>query len=214
MEKLKGIIEQYGRWKDYEFYIEHIEGFAQTDFSIAIESAKALLEAIGKEICKHYGVDLGKKPSVNSVIKKALSALGYSGKHPITQISSSLATIGQSIGDIRNDVGAISHGRTSEELRARNEKVDNLTKTFLIDSTEIVASFLISNFEKDNPRVPLREEKVKLIFSACEEFNNLWDETYGEFVMGEYTYPASEVLFHLDYPVYEEEYKTFEAVEE
>lgn len=52
MNKLKEKISQYGKWHPLETYISRIEVHLDDDFSISIENAKALLESIGKEICK------------------------------------------------------------------------------------------------------------------------------------------------------------------
>jgi len=40
------------------------------------------------------------------------------------------------------------------------------------------------------------------------------DETYGEFSIGALSYPASEILFHVDNQAYESEYKEFTREQE
>jgi hypothetical protein len=119
MERLKKVIEQYGRWAELATYIDRIEAHLSTDFSHAMENAKALLETIGKEICTTKGVDLGKSPSTNVVMKKAFNSIGYSNSSLVTQISTSLATIGQQIGNLRNETGTTSHGKSLKELREK-----------------------------------------------------------------------------------------------
>jgi len=39
------------------------------------------------------------------------------------------------------------------------------------------------------------------------------DDSFGEFVMGDYSYPASEILFNVDKQAYVNEYKDFTEVE-
>lgn len=208
MDKLKTIIDEYGRWKALSVYTERIEGYLESDFSHALENAKALLEAIAKEICTSKGIPFEDSASVNSLLKKAFSAMGYSGDEMVTQISSALATIGQRMGTLRNEIGPTSHGRTLAELDARNEKIDDFTKEFLIDSTTIIACFLIRAFEGKNPR-SIRLESEKIDYSNEDQFNCFWDELYGEFEMGEYTYTASEILYNADYSAYLTERKAF-----
>ena len=208
MEKLKNVIGQYDRWAELKLYTDRIEAFLDSDFSQALENVKALLESIGKEICASKGITLDSSSSINAVLKKAFSAIGYSADSMVTQISSSLATIGQQVGQLRNEIGPTSHGRSLEELRERNNKVDELTREFLIDSTVIVACFLIRTFENENPRNKLPVD-AKTLYEESEDFNESWDETYGEFAMGDYSFPASEILYNVDYPAYVTEQKAF-----
>jgi len=152
MDRLKKVIEQYGRWAILSDFTERIEASMNTDFSICIENAKALLESIGKEICHCNKVILGKDPNFHEVLKNAFVALGYSKSSLVNQISGSMANIAKQIGELRNQIGATSHGRPLEELKERNNRVDELTRDFLIDSTVIIACFLIRAFENENPR--------------------------------------------------------------
>ena len=210
MDKLKKVIEQYGRWSALTIYTGRIDTYLDSDFSIALENAKALLETIGKEICNSKNVDLDDTASVNAVLKKSFIAIGYSSDNLVTQISSALATIGQKMGDLRNEVGVTAHGKTLEALKERNDKVDGMTREFLIDATVIVACFLIRSFENENPRT-ISQEEVRMLYTSDEEFNDFWDETYGEFEMGTYSYPASEILYNVDYNAYITEQKAFKA---
>lgn len=213
MEKLKKVIEQYGRWSELSLYTARIESSLTADFSHALENVKALLETIGKEICSQKGLALENTASFGSIIKKAFAVIGYSSNGYVAQISTSLVTIAQQIGELRNNIGSTSHGRSLDELRERNKSIDELTRNFLIDSTVIVACFLIRTFENENPRSAIAiEEKLQL--SEQEDFNNLWDDTYGDFEMGDYSYPASEILYNVDYSAYETEYKSFLETEE
>ena len=209
MERLKKIIEQYGRWSELTIYTDRIEAHASTDFSHAIENAKALLETVGKEICKSKGVEIDATASINKVLKKAFVAIGYTSSDLVAQISSALATIGQQMGDLRNDIGTTAHGKSLEDLEARNSKVDELTKEFLIDTTVIVASFLIRTFENENPRGKIQPSETELIYTDNAAFNDSWDDLYGEFEMGDYSFPASEILFNTDYKAYVTEHKAF-----
>ncbi len=216
MEKLKKVIEQYGRWSELTIYTERIEAHIESDFSHSLENAKALLETIGKEICMTKGYSLSQKSTINGVLKNAFSALGYSNSNLVSQISAALATIGQQVGELRNEIGLTAHGRSLNEIRERNDRVNILTKEFLIDAIEIVSCFLIRNFENEIPRIPVDKEQINKLEKA-EEFNEFWDEAFGEFQMGAYSYTASEILYNLDQQAYMSEYNTFvsdETIEE
>ena len=203
MDKLKKVIEEYGRWSELATYIQRIESHIEIDFSLSLENAKALLETIGKEICKTNEVDLGKKPNLNNVLKKSFSSLGYSNNNFVKHISRSLVDIGQQVGNLRNIIGTTSHGKTLEEIKQRNNKVDILTR-----------EFLIRNFEIKNNRSTHKPLMESLEYSEAEEFNDSWDDSFGEFTMGDYSYTASEILFNVDKQAYVTEYKTFNESKE
>ena len=217
MEKLRSTIEQYGRWKGLEIYVDRMEAHLESDFSHSLENAKALLESIGKEICSAKGLELPTAPSINAVLKKAFCAMGYSNENLVNQVSRSLANIGDEIGNLRNEISPTSHGKSLDELRGRNNKVDVLTREFLIDSTLVVAIFLIRAFEeRKDATVLVDDEAAKdglLKYDESENFNTVWDDAYGEFEMGYYSYTASEILFNVDYKAYETEYKAFNGAE-
>ena len=213
MNKLKTVIDEYGRWSDLDIYVDRIEAHIESDFSLSLENARALLETIGKQICATYEVELGKSPSINDVLKNSFSSLGYSNNNLVNQVSRSLANIGQRIGQLRNDIGVTSHGKTLEEVRQRNSKVDILTREFLIDAVELVSVFLIRNFEVKQDRTP-QEFVDTLGYLEAEKFNEFWDDSFGEFGMGDYSYYASEILFNVDKQAYVNEYKAFVEAEE
>jgi len=214
MDKLKKVIEQYGRWSALTTYTERIETYLDTDFSQALENSKAILEAIGKEICSAKGVALDCNASINAVMKKAFQALGYNTSDLVLQLSSALATIGQKMGDLRNEIGSTAHGRPLGELQGRNAGVDDLTREFLIDTTVIVSCFLIRTFENEAPRISLLSKEPVVSYEENESFNDFWDETYGDFEMGDYSYTASEILYHVDYPAYLTENKAYSESKE
>lgn len=217
MDKLRSTIEQYSRWKELTDYIDRIEGHLEVDFSISVENAKALLESIGKEICSAKEVELSTKASMNAILKQAFRALGYSNEGLVNQVSGALATIAGNLGKLRGDISPISHGRSLDDLRDRNNGVDMLTREFLIDSTLVVAVFLIRTFEERETTAILEADETteseRLNYNDEEDFNDSWDESYGEFEMGEYSYTASEILFYVDYKAYESECRVFKQSE-
>jgi len=111
------------------------------------------------------------------------------------------------LGNLRNEIGITAHGKSLDDLKARNNNIDDLTKEVLIDTTVIVELFLIKNFENENPR--LKNTEGRIAYNSCEEFNEFWDESFGEFSMGRYSYTASEILFNVDYQAYLAEHKSF-----
>ncbi len=213
MVKLKAVIRAYGRWEPLEDYISRIETYLHTDFGLAIENSKSILESISKEICHDKSVELGNSESISSLLKKACKAIGYDGGDLVTQLSTSIANIGHQMGNLRNEIGSTSHGRTMDQLKNRNSGIDELTKEFLVDTTELVSCFLIRNFENENPRKQQESLAESLDYDDSEAFNESWDDSFGEFVMGDYSYLASEILFNVDNQAYVNEYKAFTETE-
>jgi hypothetical protein len=217
MDRLRATIEKYGRWKTLELYIDRMEAHLESDFSLSVENSKALLESIGKEICDAKNVELNSAPSINAVLKKAFCALGYSNDYLVNKISSALATIGQEVGGLRNEISPTSHGKSLDDLIERNNKIDLLTREFLIDSTLVIAVFLIRAFEERKEITSLSAfeatEEELLKYDGSESFNEFWDDSFGEFEMGDYSYLASEILYNVDYKAYESEYKAFMEAE-
>ena len=214
MEKLRTLIEQHSRWQPLEDIINRIEAYLHEDFSMSLGNSKSLLESIAKEICLRQNLEIGNTESIGGLLKMAFLALGYRNESLVNQISGALANIAQQMGSLRNDIDIQAHGKTLDEIRERNNRVDDLAKEFLIDSTELVACFLIQNFEKDNMPAIRVNSGDELIYLECEEFNEYWDEMFGEFNMGDCSYPSSEILFNVDYQAYTMEYRAHGTVEE
>lgn len=179
------------------------------DFSLSLGNAKELLETIGKEICHCLGKPLSTPSSINGIIKNAFSALGYTNTNLVNRISSALATIAQQVGELRNEITGSGHGGTLEELRERNNKVDTLTRELLIDSVEVVCCMLIKAFEIKK-KVITNIEDIPPSFEEAQDFNDFWDDLFGTFEMGEYSYSASEILFHVDKITYMIEYRGYQ----
>ena len=214
MQKLRDTLELYSRWSALEPYVDRMQAHMESDFSLSVENAKALLESIGKEVCKAKGAELGNNPSINALLKRAFMAMEYPADGLVAQVSGALATIGQQIGELRNQISPTSHGKPLEELKARNSKVDLMTREFLIDTTVTVAVFLIRAFEERQLLAPsLQVEPAPAAppdYEAHQDFNDYWDGVFGDFAMGAYVYCASEVLFKMDSRAYLAECEEFD----
>lgn len=214
MDKLKAVIVEFPDWDGLKIFIERIESHIEIDFSHSLENAKALMEAIGKEVCTKNGVVLNETSTINGVMKQCFTSLGYTNVSMVQQISRSLATIGQQVGNLRNEIGLTSHGKSLEEIKQRNNKVDVLTREFLIDTVETVCVFIIRNYESKKEKKATELLEDTLDYWEAEEFNEFWDDSFGEFSMGDYSYPASEILFNVDKQAYVNEYQAFSETEE
>lgn len=218
MQRVRNTLALYSRWRELGAYVDRMEAHLESDFSLVIENAKALLESIGKEVCKSRGAELGANPSINAVLKRAFTSMDYPAEGLVAQVSGALATIGQQIGELRNQISPTSHGKPLDELKERNSKVDLMTREFLIDSTVAVAVFLIRAFEERQELRPLSptepEPPEPLDYESHQDFNEYWDGAFGEFAMGAYLYSASEVLFKMEPKSYLAECREFESMQQ
>lgn len=211
MERLRLTLERFSRWKPYIEYVERIEGYQHTDFSLCVENSKALLEGVAKEICIQRKQPLAGAESVSRLLSLSFGSLGYAPTDTIRQIGTAIANIGQQMGNLRNEIGTTSHGKTLEEMESRRNSINTLTDGFLIASTELVCCFLIESFETDNPLASAVESEIT--YDDNPEFNEHLDELYGEFRMTEdYVYPASQILFNLDFLAYQSELNAFKSL--
>lgn len=67
----------------------------------------------------------------------------------------------------------------------------------------------------ENEKSPLATVLLEepLTYNESSDFNDFWDESFGEFGMRDYSYTASEILFNVDYKAYETECKAFTEAE-
>ena len=157
MNKLKNVIQEYPDWSDLNIYINRIESHIEIDFSHSLENAKALLETIGKEICKKNGVELINTSSINGVLKNCFLSLGFSNASMVQQISGSLATIGQQVGNLRNEIGLTSHGKSLEEIT-------DLFQHILVEKD------IVEDWDKVKKVVGLVRERANFV-------NEIWDQS-------------------------------------
>lgn len=212
MNRTKATLERYPRWQALNVYVERIELTINSEFSVCVGNGKSLLEAIGKEICDYQALSLGKTNSVQGVIKQALKALGLSGSHYFTQISTSLANIGENVGNLRNEIDINAHGKTLAELELQAKRTEDFTAEFLVGSIDLVAVFLIETFERFRLEKELEAaEDTAPVYLDFEDFNADFDEQHGEVFFGDYSYQPSEILFHVDRQAYDSEHAVYSA---
>ena len=81
-----------------------------------------------------------------------------------------------------------------------------MTKDFLLGSIELVACLLINLSERE---IVGTESEPEFGYNDFDDFNQYWDDLYGEFEMGNYSYTASDILYNVDYEAYKAELDTF-----
>ncbi len=202
MQNLKLFIDNFGKWKVLEQYVQRIETYASSDTSIVIENCKALIESICKTILVEANDVNCENMNVNKLIKCTLKHLGVLNQN--VKIANSLTTIIQEIGELRNDFGFTAHGRDIAELE-KTSVFTKATSDFLINVTDNVACYILHVYHHEHPQrnIPRVEYKEN------EEFNAYFDELYERVRFSEYQYLPSEVLFGVDPTAYRTELENF-----
>lgn len=208
MEKLKIVIQNYGRWAGLEKSCTQIETFLDSSFPIAIEGSKALIESICKTILKEQRMEFSSSINTQQLMTETINVLAFTKySDQLKQFGRSFVNIIKNLAEIRNDIALISHGASVDELD--HPKIDQISTSFLLNSIETIACFLIEYYELEfTKRLEKRAERAP-DYDDFEEFNLHFDETYGDVTIAEYQYPSSEVLFNLDSTAYKTEYQKF-----
>jgi hypothetical protein len=78
-----------------------------------------------------------------------------------------------------------------------------------LPSLAVVALFATTECLSNSSVLNILPKWREITDLEAEDFNESWDDSFGEFVMGDYSYPASEILFNVDKQAYVNEYKSF-----
>jgi len=221
MDRLKEIVNNYSRWIDLSTHITRIEFQINGDLTSAIGSTKSLLESICKTILDHEQAGYDKNDNVNKLVKKTIQTLRIENPDKISLFGNSLVTSIQNLGELRNRIDESSHGKS---LLDKNKKFDSITASFLINSAETIACFLIEFYEIEHPRKTEKDEfsieelkniydyKSKDPYDDIKDFHVYLDNEHGFAEIANIPYATSEALFAVDITAYKDEYRKYREV--
>jgi hypothetical protein len=202
MEKLKQLIEKYGKWQGLKIYVDKIDYFLDAaDFGAAVGTAKSLIECICKTILDEQNHKYDKKSNVNQLVKKTCIALQIENDS-VVEFANSMVTASQKVGEIRNVIDTSSHGHSLSSEKSK--KIEGITVNFLINSVETIACFLLEFYEIE---YPLRNQPEDISYESFQDFNDYLDNLYGDINIAGLSYPASEILFLIDKIAYQNKYQ-------
>lgn len=206
MDKLKGIINNYSRWRDLSSHLTRIEYQIGNDIPAAIGSTKSLLEAICKTILDYEKIAYQEKDKINTVVTKTIKSLKIENANPIDSLANHLINSINALGILRNKIDESSHGKS---LLANKPQIDSITATFLMNSAETIACFLIEFYEIEHPR---KKGEDEFDFQKMQEFNDYLDDQHGSVEIANIPYATSEALFAVDITAYKDEYRKYREV--
>ena len=203
MEKLRKTISAYDAWEGLGTYVNRIETFLDTDFITSVENGKALIESICKTILTKTSESYEETDSINKLVSITLKRLGIFAENQISKFGSGMVTAMQNLGELRNNHGETSHGKSIDDLK--NNQLEKISAAFLVNSIEVMAVFLIEYYEIEFPN---KKEKIENKIDYAD-FNEFLDEEYGDVDVIGIPYPTSEVLLSVDSTAYGVKYQEY-----
>jgi hypothetical protein len=192
-EILAHLESQYRNIDYYYAIIEKIEGNANSNPDIAIESCKALLEGMSKFIWKQidnsYDSVAIDKMDFHPIVRSAVSKLGELNEDIEVDFVNMVNKLIVSIGEIRNKRGDISHGKLSPKEYVSDAQFANL----VVNITDNMLYYILHCFSKITPAKELEYEDNP-------DFNEKLDN---ENAFGYLSY--SKALFDQDTEAYKQE---------
>lgn len=185
--------KSYSNIDYYQLIVEKIEKNVEKSPDIAIESCKSLTEGISKFIWRQLdiGYDSVKvdKMDFPDIFKKSIAILSLNSDLIETDFVKRASALIQTIGEVRNKRGDISHGKLSPKQILSDAHFSNL----IMQMTDGLVYYLLTCFSGI-------EVQKELEFDDNPEFNNYLDE---ENPFGNLRY--SKALFAQDIEAYRQE---------
>ena len=205
MQWLKDLIERERKYDNLKLNLNAIEtSINEKNTNATIEASKGLIESVCKTICGDLGVNLGSERNLQKLVKRTveempfLKTLNENDANRTKTLCSNIISLSQTISELRNEYGFISHGQDLRSAKKADESVSRLAYSV----SDIVCSFLIElhlNFStiKDLKRIPYEDN---------ENFNLQFDELQEKPIrIGNLEFRPSKVLYNEDFEAYKEE---------
>ncbi len=197
MNWLEEIITEYEHLNPLKERINQIKGLE--NYNDVIDISKALIETILRTILDERKIEYKSEDDLKKLLNHFLSNITYFDEvegNVVTKLRAGLSTILDSIKEIRNDKGEISHGKSIYHLQTKKELA-----RFIFENSCSFCGFIWSvhrNYDLD---------KLELKYEENQTFNDWIDDSKEEIVLKfkeiEYTFMPSRVLF-LDSEAYKQ----------
>ncbi len=200
MQSLRGLCQQYSKWKPLEDYILRIEAYKDSEGVLVLENCKAMIESVCKTILDDLAEPYSTSESIQALIYKTcnkMSCLPNTG-----ELARSFITVAQRLGEFRNTFASIGHGQPVHLLEENKEKIIGASVSFLINSIEQLAIFLVIVYQEEYPQ----QIQAEIRYIDNTDFNEEFDDSLEPIQIGQYgPYSPSEVLFSVDLDAYKTE---------
>lgn len=186
-------------------HIEVIENNVYSNPTLCVETCKSLLEGICKTILTNKNIEYPSNIVFNVLIQNTISSIINDDdifRTDLTELGRRIASVSQKLGEIRNNVGFVSHG-----MDVLNPKLTETVSVFASKITDNIGGFILRCYYNNKTT----NQDTRIHYEDCQPFNAQFDEE-NPISIGVIALSASKVLYQEDYEAYKETY--FEYLEE
>jgi len=201
---IKENIANIPSFEPFGSHIEIIESNVHSNPTLCVETCKSLIEGICKTILTNKNIECSNTISFNVLVQNTISSILNEDdvfRNDLVELGRRIASVSQKLGEIRNNVGFVSHG-----MDVLNPKLTETVSIFASKITDNIGGFILRCYH--NNRNQTLETRIH--YEDCSPFNDEFDEE-NPLSIGVISLSASRVLFQEDYEAYKETY--FEYLE-
>jgi hypothetical protein len=192
-------------FEPFNSHIEVIESNVYSNPTLCVETCKSLIEGICKTILTNKNIEYQNTITFNVLVQNTISAIINDDdvfRTDLTELGRRIASVSQKLGEIRNNVGFVSHG-----MDVLNPRLTETVSVFASKITDNIGGFILRCYH--NNRNLALEQRIH--YEDCLPFNESFDNE-NPLTIGVIVLSASHVLFQQDYEAYKETY--FEYLED
>lgn len=183
----------------FETHITTIEETVEANPALSIETCKSLIEGICKTILTNKNIKYEEDIKFQGLVRQTVEELTVSTqcyKEKLCELARRIASVAQTIAEIRNDSGFASHGQDIKTI-----PVNSTLSLFSSKISDVIGGFILHYYVIHNN--PKKDSRIH--YEDCQDFNEYFDDV-NPLQIGELILSASEALYFQDYEAYKEEY--------
>ena len=196
---IKEHISKMPSFNAFEGHIATIENTIEANPALCIETCKSLIEGICKTVLTNKNISYAEDCKFQGLVKQTIEELTVSTqcyKEKLCELARRIASVAQTIAEIRNDSGFASHGQDIKTI-----PVNSTLSLFTCKISDVIGGFILHYYKAHNSL----HKNSRIHYEDCQGFNEYFDEL-NPFTVGNLTLSASDALYNQDYEAYKEEY--------
>lgn len=196
---IKEHISKMPSFNAFDRHVATIEDTIEANPALCIETCKSLIEGICKTILTNKNIKYTEDGKFQVLVKQTVEELSVSTqcyKEKLCELARRIASVAQTIAEIRNDSGFASHGQDIKTV-----PINSTLSLFSSKVSDVIGGFILHYYvTHSNPK-----KDSRIHYEDCQNFNEYFD-SLNPLKIGELILSASEALYFQDYEAYKEEY--------